>query len=459
MSVKVEGHLIQLEDDIIRYVLKRRRVRELDMKMDDLFDHTISKGSISNIEKARGKVSAKTLEIYLEKLGLKESDVLELAEKARAEIKEVYYQLEAIETIIEFGDLKSAKEQLDKMDFEEYHPLTPFTLYLRGRIFYEERKLERAEKQLELAIKLCTERYNLNPKDNIIASCFSELSKCRYVNGDLHQAIKYVNDGLETYDANKKGEGVKYQLLGNKVMYLLKLSRNDEASKILDTIWSEVSNLDQNYGDYPILNIYKFRSTILRNQNLFTDALQCCDRGLQIARTHRNQKNHYLDFLIISGSIFLLQKDFTKAFDRFMLVLNSDKEFKSPRRHIDSHTYLGIFYIAHQDWEKATKHLEEALQIGRKHTDAFRMAKTLIVRGNVHYYQGQFMEALVYYKEASRIAEEHGYKQRQYTALLKSADCFDNMKEEIELGYYLIRLYRLQKELNIRSEEEVYEVL
>lgn len=124
---------------------------------------------------------------------------------------------------------------------------------------------------------------------------------------------------------------------------------------------------------------------------------------------------------------------------------------------VDAHTYLGIFYITNKNWAKATEHLEEAIRIGKENPDAFRMAKALIVRGNIHYYQNQFSEALVYYQEASKIAEEYGYKQRQYTALLKSADCFDNMNEK-ELGNYLISLYRLQKELNIRSEDEVYEI-
>jgi tetratricopeptide (TPR) repeat protein len=450
---------LNLERDSIRYVLRRRRIKELNKSMGDLEDHLISKGSISNIEKAKGNISPKTIEIYLDKLGLSEDEVINVAEAVEEEINEYYEQLEAIEHIIDRGFPKTAKEQLSKFQLDDYHPLTPFIFYLHGRIHYEERDYKRAENKFLYAIDLSVKKYKLNPKDNIVAACYKELASCSYNQNDLNQAIKYVNLGLSKYDESKERKGIKYQLLGNKTMYLVKASQYDQVSRLLDKVWPEVEKLDNNYDDTSMLNLYKFRSIILRDQNLIEDALQCCNKGMRIARNRSNTRiGRYLDFLIISGSIYLKQKEFSKAFERFQLTLNSDIDFRSPRRHVETHTYLGVLFNSKKDWVQAAYHLEEAIRIERNNPDPFRLAKALIVRGNVHYLQNQFSEALSYYQEASRIAQKYGYKQRQYTALLKSADCFDNLDEKEKLRDCLEDMYRIQRELNIKSEAEIYEV-
>ncbi|MRG27775.1 tetratricopeptide repeat protein [Laceyella tengchongensis] len=447
-----------LENNAIRYVLRRRRIKELGKSMDDLKDHLISKASISNIEKAKGNVKPDTLQIFLNKIDLTEDKLIEQAREVEEEMREVYYQLDAIEPIIEDGYLETAKRELERFKYEEYFPLTPHILFLQGRICYEEKNYDQAEKKYKNAIELI-HKYRFNPKDNIIASCYYERARCKYLQHDLGQAIQYVNQGLEEYDPTKEKKGIKYRLLGNKTLYLLRSSKSDQASRLLDRVWPEVEKLDHSYDGFSLLNLYKFRSMILRDQEMYEEALHCCDKGMQIARNHRSSiRSHYLDFILISGSIYLLQKDFTKAYDRFQLALNSDSDFKSPRRHVDAHTYFGILFNYKKDWTKATYHLEKAIKIGREKPDAFRLAKALIVRGNIYYFQNQFSEAIPYYQEAAILSEKHGYKQRQHTALLKLADCFDNLNEKEKMRDCLENAYRLQKNLKIKSEAEVYEL-
>ncbi len=276
---------------------------------------------------------------------------------------------------------------------------------------------------------------------------------------DLGQAIQYVNQGLEEYEPTKEKKGIKYRLLGNKTLYLLRSSKSDQASRLLDKVWPEVEKLDHSYDGFSLLNLYKFRSMILRDHEMYEESLHCCDKGMKIARNHRSSiRIHYLDFILISGSIYLLQKDFAKAYDRFQLALNSDSDFKSPRRHLDAHTYFGILFNYKKDWTRATYHLEKAIKIGREKSDEFRLAKALIVRGNIYYFQNQFSEAIPYYQEATNLSEKHGYKQRQHTALLKLTDCFDNLNEKEKMRDCLEKAYRLQKNLKIKSEAEVYEL-
>ncbi|AUS07430.1 hypothetical protein C1X05_00185 [Laceyella sacchari] len=452
----LEEDVVRLQDDTVRYVLRKRRIKELHKTMDELQDHTISKGTISNIEKAKGKVSPKTLEIYLDKLELTEDEVLRRVKIVQEEMNEYYDQLEAIETILNRGFLDTAKKQLERFQLEEYHPLTPFLFFLQGRICFEEKDIKKAEDNFHTAIKLCKD-YRLNPKDNLIAACYAELGRSRHKQDDMKKAIKFVDQGLSNYDETKGKREIKFRLLGNKTLYLLKSSQNDQASWLLDKVWTEVEG--NFYDDYSVLNLYKFRSMFLRDKKLYDEAHQCCHKGMQIARNHWSHRiGRYLDFLIISGSIYLKQGELKKALDRFQLALDSDVDYRAPRRHMDAHTYLGILFNTKKKWSEATIHLDEAIRIGREESDAFRLVKALIVRGNVYFLQDQFSEALPYYEEAVEISKKYGYKQREYTALLKSADCFDNLDEKERRRDCLDSMYRLQKDLQIKSEDEIYEV-
>lgn len=444
--------------DIIRYVLIRRRKKELKKSTRDLEDHDISKGTVSNIEKAKGNVKPDTLRIFLNKLNLSEEELVEQAKEVEEEMKEVYYQLDAIESIIEDKYLETAIKELERFKYEEYFLLTPHIYFLRGRICYEEKDYDQAGKKYKKAIDLIN-KYRFNPKDNIIASCYYELARCSYAQHDLGSALKYVKQGLNNFDPSKEKQGIKYRLLGNQTLYLLKSSKSDQASRLLDKVWPEVENLDNIYDGFSVLNLYKFRTTILRDQGMYEEACNYCDQGLQIAKSHRrSSRSHYLDFIIISGSIYLLQKNFVKAFERFQLAIKLDSDYKSPRRHVDAHTYFGILFNDKKDWNQSTYHLEKAIKIGRENPDAYRLTKALIVRGNVHYLQNQFSKAIPYYQEAAILSEKNGFKQRQHTALLKLADCFDNLNEKERRLNCLDIMYRLQKELKIKSEVEIYEL-
>lgn len=303
-------------------------------------------------------------------------------------------------------------------------------------------------------------QYGLNPEDNIIAACYNRLAACRYFLNDLDKAIDYINQGLAAYDEAKEGKNNlltnnKYNLLANKMMYLWNSSQYDQAASILYEVWPQRSKIDKN--NYALLDFYKFRSIILRNQKMFEAARQCCNEGIDIATSIRSD-NRYLDLMIILGSIYLSEGDFDRAYDRFELVLNADSECKYPRRHIDAHTYLGILFNAKNDWSQATTHLEKAINIARERQDVFRLGKALIIRGNVHLFQEQFSEALPYYQEAENILELNSYKHRQHTALLKLIYCFDKMGRTNEFIESLVKKYRLETELCIKSEVEIYEV-
>lgn len=458
MKAKVILMEIDLSSDITRYVLRKRRVNELGKKMSELENYEISKGSISNIENFKNNPHPKTLKIYLDKLGLKIKQVYEMADSVEQEIEEILFHLETIETIIEKQDLKSANHRLKKISLDDFHPLAPFVAYLQGKILYEEKQWNKAEKKFLVAIKL-HHTYGITHNKNLISASYKSLASCSYFNNDLSQALKLVDLGLESYDDTQERKGVKYQLLGNKVLYLLKSSEKIKASRLLDKVWDDVKLLDDSYDDYSVLNLYKFRSTILRDEEHYDDALECCKNGTMISRKHWSINiSHYLDFLIIAGSVFLKQHDYQKAWDRFELAIDSDQDLRAPRRHVDSYTYLGIMYNAQKKWQEASVHLDKALKIGRQIPDPFRLTKALIVKGNLYFQQKKWDQAILLYQECYSISKSNNFRQRQYSSLLKLADCFANIGDEKQLNFYTTKLYYLQKDLKITWEEDFYEI-
>ncbi|SDY23587.1 helix-turn-helix transcriptional regulator [Thermoactinomyces sp. DSM 45892] len=452
----------QLENDAIRYVLRRRRMKELGKSMGDLEDYLISKSTISNIEKAKGKFASRTIEIYLEKLGLTEDEILKKAQEVRRNLVEYSDQLDAVGHIIDLGYQSIALKQLGRFEFEEYHPLMICVVFLYGRIFYEEKDYDRAKEKYLLAIELCKKKYNHNPSDNIIARCYKELARCSYKTNNLDQTLQYVDLGLDSYDETKEGKEIKYHLLGNKVMYLSKSSQNEQASRLLDQIWPEVEKLDSSHEDTSVFNLYKHRSILLRDSKMYAEAHQCCRKGMQIARNRSNNSmiGHYLDFLIISGSIYLKQKMFNKAFDRLVLAIDSDSDLHSPRRHMDAHTYLGILFSSKKDWKQAIYHLNKAIQLEQENPDPFRLSQTLIVMGDVYLLQDQLLEALNYYQKSITISEKYNFRQREYAALWKLVDCFDKLNESKQKRDCLEKMHHLQKDffIPVQSEVVLYEV-
>lgn len=445
---------INLEGDAIRYVLRKRR-KELGLTHDEIKDHDISKGSISHIETGKGHIKEDTLDRYLEKLGLDRKELLKLTELAKSEIGALYFRLENILYILNNVGIDQAEALLkdEKNKIDEFHPLFSFVLFLEGRMFYRRKEFKKAEKAFKQAIKM-RDKYFHRFRDNIIASCYNELSGCSYAQNDLPEALHYSEMGINEFDCEKDWLDIKYMLLGNQLLYLRKSFQTEQASRLLDQIWKEVYTLNREL--HSVVNIYKYRAVMLRDHNQFEESIQCGIKGAKIAREHSKQISDYLDFLTIIGSIHLKTKQFDKAREYFTMSLNTDPNVKAPRRRMEALTYLAILEIANENWEQAFNHIEEALGLGR--SDKYRLVKLLIVKGNYYYFQKQYNESIVYYQEASDLSEQHGYTQRQLTALLKTANCFDILNETERLRDTLEHVYHLQKHLNFRSEVEIYEI-
>ncbi|MBA4544385.1 MULTISPECIES: helix-turn-helix domain-containing protein [Thermoactinomyces] len=442
-----------LDESIVRYILRKRR-KEKNLRQEDISG--LSPATISNIERGRiEEVSRETILYYLGMLDLKNIDELTTLVNIEAEkIDNLASRLESIEAMIDDKNHDEADKLLTQIDIEKFHPLTPFVHFLKGRCFYERKEVDKAEENYHSAIRLCKQQ-KLEPRDNIVAICYNELSILCYNQNNINKALEYADKGLNEFNENKEKKDIKYALYNNKILCLLKRSETDMASQILNEVWPMIPEID---SIRVILNLYKFKSIILRQKRDYDTATQICKEGIEIARRNRNQNRH-LDLLNVLGSIYLLEKKYEKAEQHFMIVLESDPKQKYTRRLVDAHTYLGLLYTSQKQLELADYHLAKAIELGRNIHDIYRLTKALIVYGNYFLSQRKYEKAASFYEEAAELTEKYSYKHRQHTALLNLIHCLDIMKKEEATIKYLKKHYALQRDLKIQSEEdEIYEL-
>ncbi|TCW40759.1 tetratricopeptide repeat protein [Laceyella sacchari] len=440
--------MTDLSQDLIRYIIKKRR-KEKNLRLEDLKDRNISIATISFIENGEQRVSQEKLHYLLTKLNIDPASLKHLIAEEAERIEELRFQLDFIEALLDNNETTIIYDLLLGTKLEDFHPLAPHFHYLMGLAHLKKQEWHKAEHFFQRAILLCR-HHSLNPSDNIIALCLKELSTCAYHQNDLDQALSFVNQGLEAFQADKERKEVRYILLSNKILYLLRAGQTEQASHLLNQIWPLIQEIELTRVT---LNLYKFRAILLRKSKMFSEAIACCKEGIR-----KGKKNLFLsrtyDLLNVLGSIYLQQKAYGKAAYYFELVINNDKDVKFPRRHIDAHTYLAILHDGQQNWNKAEKHLEQAIELGKKLNDAYRITKAYIVRGNSLKNQLHYDDAVTSYKQAMILAQNHHYKSMEAKALYLMAECYDKMKEEKEFTDSTNLLFFLLKELNFKEDED-----
>jgi tetratricopeptide (TPR) repeat protein len=444
--------LEQIDQNLLSYLIRQKRT-EKGLTQKDLRDKNLSESTISNIEKQEAKVKQDKVFHLLEKLGILKEDIPYLINQLKDEIEKLKYYFQLIETLIDDGKIEEATIQLERYSLDEFHPLSPFVYYLKGRILFQQKEWEKAKKQFEIAIDNHI-KFGIEPIDNLISVCYNELSSCSYHQNNQNQAIRYVEKGLSYYDENSKRTEIVYALLGNKIVYLEKSGQSDQSVQLMNEVWPNLALIESTEIK---LNLFKSRVIALRRGKQYQEAIECGKDGLYLARRD-HQYHRYYDLLIVIGSVHLLQKNFDVAYESFQTVFRMDEEMEYPRRHLDAHTYLAILHNYQKNLTESKQHLEKAIEIGQQSNDVYRLAKALIVYGNYYSNSQLFNEAIPYYEHAIKIAKEHNYKYRQCSALFKVLECHDKLSNDKDYIKYSKELLYLQKEMNFSGEDDVYEI-
>jgi tetratricopeptide (TPR) repeat protein len=438
--------------DMISYIIRKERSLR-GLRLEDLADKTVSLSTISNIENQTAPVKETKIMHILEKLGITRDVLLKRINAENTEIKRTQNSLKLIEAMLNGKSLEEAKEKIDHFSLEEFHPLYPLALYFKGHFYYYKEDWDTAEKFIQDAIHTC-KTYHLNPKPNFLSFCFSLLSSCSYYKNDLKKALTFVEEGFNHFNAEIQQNKIKYTLLGNKIIYLEKQGETTLALQLVQKVWDDIQEVESLHVK---LNLYKSRANLLLKGNQFNEAIYFAQEGFDIAQS--SPRNRFtFDLLMILGLIHLLQQDYATASEYFQTVICLNKNMEYPRRHVDAYTNLAILYNSERNWSLADDFSSKAITIGRETKDAYRLTRSLIVRGNYYLFQHLTSESIPLLEEAFSVAKENHFKQRQHKALFKLVECHDILENNEEFSALNKELFYLQKEIDLKGEDDIYDI-
>ncbi|WP_240511876.1 helix-turn-helix domain-containing protein [Paludifilum halophilum] len=425
-----------------------RKIRkERGLRLEDLADKNISPATISNIERGVPHVNMEKAKYLLSKMGLEMSDLPDLIVDDQQELQNFEFELFTIETLQGIGKTDQALERLEQLEWDDEHPLAATVYYLKGKCYSSRKQWKQAEKSFHHAVRLSKK----DPENNIGAASYSELGICRYQQNDLHQAVYYTDLGIQAYRESGERPQFKYILKKNKAVYLERLGRLTESLKEVQGVWENLTQIKQ---AEVVLGFYWLHSELLRKNGLTDESIQIAREGLELARLN-HQYFIMFDLWTVLGSAYMNQKNWNKAESCFQMALQLDGLFSEGKVFTTTYARLGLLHMVRKEWDSAGIMIEKAVQNGEQHNDAPRLTFALLVQGDFYRARYRWEDAIDAYEQALQLAQHHHYKKKEYQALFRLAECWENVNER-EFQKCMKSMYRVQQELQ-NEEEDIRE--
>ncbi|SFS65796.1 helix-turn-helix transcriptional regulator [Marininema halotolerans] len=421
-----------------------RRVRKSKgLRLEDLADENISPATISNIERGIAHVNLAKIQYLLEKLDVNMEEIPDILSEQEEESNEIKFNLLTTDVLIDLGNPKDAMTRLDNMKLEDNHPCAAYVQHLKGKAFLSMKKWNRAERCYGLAISLSHQNQN---KDNLEATSYLDLSLCFYQQNEIEKALDFVESGLDAFiDGNGRGS-IKYTLIRNKVVYLIRLGRNMEALRAIQDIWEEMDKIED---VETVLAFYVARADLLRKTGMIDEAIQYAVKGLELAKTNKDFQNIF-HILIVLGRLYTAKGKWQQAENCFNTGLTSQHLLTSETYLTDAYAGYGIL-LSHQNRkDEAKKMFEKAIINAEKHDNAPKLTYALRVMGDFWKSSGTKLEAIPYYERALEVAQKFHYKQAEYKLYYRLSQCYQDSDQK-EFEKCLLNMYKTQKAL--RGEE------
>lgn len=424
--------------EIGKFIRKIRKERGL--RLEDLSDEQISTATISNIERGVPHVNKEKVFYLMQKLNLNLQDLPDLLLKDNENMETMQLKLTAIETMICMSEHEKAYQKLCNISDairEEYGS----TIHsLRGRYFLKSREWKKAERELIESNRLLTQEHD--NKENLESINYNYLAFCRYTQNDMEQALRYVEKGLESFQDNiDDPDQIKYFLMTNRVIYLEKLGRTDEALKRLDELWIHMPVIRKT----PILlHMYSLKADLYRRMKLYQDAIRYAREGIKIASS-----SSYFDEMFhlwtILGTIYIELNNLVDAETCFSFILDLENRVSQKQELVRAYCSLGNLYLLQGKIDEAKKILLQAIHWGEKLNDALKLANALIIMGKLMKTTGQHEEGIKYLERAVAISEQHDYNQKLFLAYYELANCYETIGDRVKFQMAAEQMYIVQR--------------
>lgn len=385
--------------------------------MKALEDEQISQATISNIENGDPNVSKEKVICLMQKLGVSPEQLPEIIAEQKEKEERLSSRLFLIEANIDSIHPNQSLAKLKSINIDTQ----PFksTLYLlKGKCYFEKKDWNKAEKHFIKAIRLMDQVPDLKTY-NIQAVSFNELGRVAFYRNDLKQALKYTQQGIDSFVHDGERKYYVHILMTNKVIYLLYLDRLEEARRAMDELWAQI---DQVKDPATLLRIYGRKAVILKDLKMYEEAVKIAKEGIEIARLG-GLSDHKFDLLMILGNTYFQLKDLEQAKNCYLSALELEDVIKKEYWFVSTYTQLGLVYLKEKEFELSQKTIEKALEIGERSKNVLRYLKSLIAMGECYLNQKLFSKAIDSFEKALKLAQSHTLKTKERTILIQLTYC------------------------------------
>ncbi|SMO77211.1 transcriptional regulator [Melghirimyces algeriensis] len=427
-----------------------RKIRkEKGLRLEDLADEHISTATISNIERGIPYVHQERAFYLLKKLEIDMERLPELVMGEQQKTDDLRRYFAMVETIRQTGDIDEALRRLNQLSMADSHPMTPTLYYLKGRCFFSDNDWDQAKQSLYRAIQLAGQ-HSPQTVCNIASASYVELGCISYYENNLNEALKYTDQGLNTFVPDGERPHLWFIIHRNKAVYLERLGRIGESLAIIEQMWTKLSDIDDMES---LLTCYWLRSELLRKHKVYDLATQYAMEGLDLAQRNK-QYDYMFDLWTVLGSVFMSKREIDRAQSCFDTALKLKEKLTDRTSITTIYLRLGSLYLSQQQFLKASEVLQRATQSAQDCNDIPRLCTAFMLNGDQYRLQDRFDEAIPFYQKTLALAGKHGYRKREYWASYRLAQCYDG-RDEQAFQKSLQTMYYTQLEWKKEKGEEM----
>lgn len=444
---EIEEHLSYIGKAI------RKKRKEKGLRLEDIADENISSSTISSIETAKPFVSKQKVHYLCKKLDINLNELIQERINSFNEEEEFNkLQLSIAESLVMSNQYQEAFPYLRTIDTTASDISLATVLYLKGKCYFLKDNKEKAKSHFHRAIQTINKAPKHHQlylkKNNIKPCCYNELGRVAFYQSQLVSALEYAQKGINCFYEDGAREHIIYTLKMNKAIYLEQLDRREEASRILDNLWSERHKIT--YVDV-ILNVHDNKGKIFLRSKMFNDALKIVEQGIEIARRNRKHE-HSAELWSTLGNIYQEMDKMKLAESCLKMALSFQKSSNhKPHLFLNIKRQLGALYLQLNRLDESRALLEEAIKETTEEINAVRYTQTLNTLGKCYHMLNLQKLANETLMNALTLAEKYRLQSEKREILFNLAALYKSTDEK-EYYQFLNMMYETEVSLNRGGE-------
>lgn len=427
-----------------RVGLELKKIREsLEHTQENYIDQHLSASTISRIE--NGKCGNwKSVDYYALRLGVNLKDIIKELSRGKS-LNEQKYRILLIENKIEKHLFNEALHDIDNLYIDFSTPEVMLIYFLQGKTYYYMGRLAEAEKEIIKAIDLGRKHpeYQLL---NVLSCALNTLSFIYYRRQQLCKALEYVEEAIEAFKLDGERNYVYHTILLNKMCYLEKMGRLNEAEQIIEELFEDRHQIKRVKTKGKLYEIY---TKIKLRKNRIDEAISIVSEGLeeliQINAQVSIQSDEETELWILMGDLTQKKGQHECALSCYSMPLSYSDRLRDQFLLTTIYTKLAECHLEINNMKAAKEWINKAITIARKlNYSGDRFIKAVYTFGKI-YIDDQPLKVIPLLEEALVLAEQQNLLEYQYKTLSLLTTYYKTKNTE-KFQYYMELLHdQLQK--------------